>query len=177
MKKIVLGLACGLFFSSNVMAEQGSIDVIINSNNLQYSPDLTQITLDQPQITLKEETGKLSGKPIPLDEFATFWSPKNDSEADFEVTNPNATLSAWDSNKRYLESSFVITNVENQNGKLTLSVKGLDKGQAAAPVLINSKAANNDQLQNFVTSTEHASVTILIDCAGGLDGRCGHHRR
>jgi len=176
MKKIALGLACGLLFSSNIMAEQGSIDVIINSNNLQYSPDLTQIILDQPQVTLKEETGKLSGKPVSLDEFVTFWSPTDDSEADFEVTNPNATLSAWDANKRYLESSFVITNVENQNGKLTLSVKGLDKDQAAAPVLIDSQKAEKDQLVNFVSSTENASVTILVDCAGGFDGRCGHHR-
>ena len=71
------------------------------------------------------------------------------------------------------ESSFIITSAEKQGDKLALNVQYLtNPNENITPISINSEPAMKSDLSEFLSGTDQAAVTILVDCISGLDGRC-----
>ncbi len=188
MMKLFSSLVVATFFISPVMAEitnttstqseqaasnQGGTDIIINSGGLGFSNDFTQVYLTSPTVNMKQSTNSTKMQPISVDEFISLWSTKEEL-ADFDKSQRNAILSSWDEENNYLESSFIIKSAEKQGDKLALNVQYLtNPSEKITPISINSEPAQKADLSEFLSGTDKAAVTILVDCTWRfMDGRC-----
>lgn len=187
MTKLFSSLIVATFFVSPVMAElastavsqstqtppkQGGTDIIINSGGLGFSNDFAQVYLTTPTVNMKQAINSTKMQPITVDKFISLWTAE-DKSSDFDKVQPNAILSSWDEDNNYLESSFIITSAEKQGDKLALNVQYLtNPNESITPISINSKPAMKTDLSEFLSGTDQAAVTILVDCTSVLDGRC-----
>lgn len=187
MMKLFSSLVVATFLVSPVMAElasttesqptqtttsQGGTDIIINSGGLGFSNDFTQVYLTTPTVNMKQATNSTKMQPITVDKFISLWTA-GDKSSDFDKVKPNAILSSWDQDNNYLESSFIIKSAEKQGDRLALNVQYMtNPNEKITPISINNEPAMKSDLSEFLSGTDQAAVTILVDCISGLDGRC-----
>lgn len=153
------------------MATFGVFDVVVNADKIKYAPDMSEVRLVDPKITLKHPHGKPVTKAVSAQKLASFWDAKNRQDDYFADVKPNARLTAWDQHGLIIQSDFVVTNARHDHDDLILAIAPLDKHLVKLPIDKSDIRATMSHFRHVTGKAEKAAVTVLIDCNCG-DPRC-----
>ena len=123
-----------------------------------------RITLKNPTINYKSEYGTQGLQAITPEDLASLWTTKNSAGDSFPEDAPNASLSFWDANGEFIQTDFVIQNVQREANELIMIAKLIQN--SSTKIAQNNKQATVltvAQLQKESIGAKKNSIVMLVD--------------
>lgn len=152
------------FLPMAVSADFGDFDVMITSEEIEYSSHMDSIRLVDPTITLKHSSGKAVSETITAKKLSAFWDPHNKKGDYFGGVKPNANLTAWSKQGEVTQFDFVIKGARAEEGDIIFGIAPLEKHLKVFPMTASDVKSTTQQAKHITEQSEKGTITVTISC-------------